>query len=505
MKVKKINFKCLNLILICIFIVFDVSAKNVEKLDINSSFQQVTLESSMPSATPITPQVKNEGLSNSDPTFKKANPQPKKTKSIKGDKIRDKKSPKNKIVDSDKGVKNDFNISQKAKPQQGYELIYQPLKIANYFKESILGSENKMPVPVPGADSLEPRSEFSEVSVQGYSWRAAADSKKTKELQNYLNRQKKFFSKYNEILKSKSFVRGELEKEENLNQWTAIIQLYLIQMQLWIWQENWNKYFEMQNQWFVFLSDYIYEDPGLISFKTVTLFRSMLLDQLESLIYSLAIDWPFHRNNARLNTESAQNNSPTKISPRAQIGLPKKKQSKNQKLMILPEFEHGRKLFIQVPVPWPVDRMVLTEGRKLPPDQQKVIDKLVVQMQKNPYQSLSAILNEMGYNQQHTLWMSFANFWQQSDIQTLQTEMNRIGKLQLFWSYWHLSKFENKDWQDNVLNNVSQSAGEKIDWILIEKKLTEKSQWLFKIPVDYKTGMPMKLSTVTNEIYSIQK
>lgn len=232
---------------------------------------------------------------------------------------------------------------------------------------------------------------------------------------------------------SKNFYRGEIENEKTLNSLLTYLQLSILKIRS-LSQENKNKsWLEAEKffkSWFQFSADFPYEEASLVGLRAIGVVRSFLFDELESL----------------------QNKYQSEI-------------AKN---------DYFRKEILALRSPWPIDRVVITESKKvLKATPMLVAEKLAKDLQKNPYQTSEAALKKLKGGSAKDLEF-LKELWREKDIDLMKTEINRIGQMKL-----RLSKaaFEAKH------AKRASTVAELIS-----------SGFLDRAPVDYKTGKPMELS-----------
>lgn len=231
---------------------------------------------------------------------------------------------------------------------------------------------------------------------------------------------------------STPFVRGEIEDEKSMNGLMTYLELALLDVRVQAQKKNWSAAQKHFQNWFTFAADFPYEEASMVGMKVTGVVRSLLLDELEKL------------------------------------------QDKNK--VEIADKDAFRAWLLGVRAPWPVDRMVLSESRRLlKPPMMKIAEKVATALQKNPYESSEDVVKSL-----HAQDMDDAHFlnamWKKSDIDMMKTEITRIGRLKLRLAS---AVFEHK-------------KGEKpksLDQLVQEGLLDQ-------IPLNYTTGKPFDLSAI---------
>ncbi|MEZ0392500.1 MAG: hypothetical protein ACAH59_09805 [Pseudobdellovibrionaceae bacterium] len=235
-----------------------------------------------------------------------------------------------------------------------------------------------------------------------------------------------------EFLESANFIRGEIESEKVLNQLMACLQLSMLKSRAHSFQSEWP---QMQNEfssWFLFAADFPYEESSLVGLRTSGVIRSLLLDELEKIQTRFA---------AQLASQ--------------------------------PTF---RQWFLKVRAPWPVDRVLISEAKRLlKPPMMSVANAAARAFQKNPYQTSQQALEKIKGGQSEGAEL-LKQIWREADIQLMKTEINRIGKLKL-----RLAKAE--------FENVNKKAPDSVQTLL-------NAGLLDQAPVDYFTGKALDLTSL---------
>lgn len=235
-----------------------------------------------------------------------------------------------------------------------------------------------------------------------------------------------------EFENSASFERGQIEDPELLNEITEYLQLALLQVRFAASKAEWGRVQKNMAAWFQFAADFPYEESSLIGLRFTGVVRAMLLDELEELQKKYAAD----------------------ISKTSEL----------------------RKWFQRVRAPWPVDRVIVSEAKRvLKGPYHDLANHLARVYQKNPYQSAEQALKKMkgGGSEGAKL---LAQFWRDSDIDAMKTEVNRISKLKVKFA---LKEFEFQQ----------KKAAAKIEDLV-------KAGLLDSVPTDYFTGRPLDLTSL---------
>lgn len=231
---------------------------------------------------------------------------------------------------------------------------------------------------------------------------------------------------------SRSFVRGEIENEKVLSQLMVALQLSMLKARTAAFARKWSQVQAEFAPWFLFAADFPYEESSLVGLRTTGVIRSLLLDELEKI-------------QSRFKDSLA--------------GAPKL-----------------RVWFLRVRAPWPVDRVMISEAKRLlKPPMMTVANSAALSFQKNPYQTSEKALEKVrgGQSEQAQL---LKQIWRDADIQMMKSEINRIGKLQLRMA---AAEYEQKN------KKAAQSVQELLN-----------AQLLDKAPLDYFTGQPMGLTSL---------
>ncbi len=235
-----------------------------------------------------------------------------------------------------------------------------------------------------------------------------------------------------DFLTSGSFVRGEIEDEKTLNQLMAYLQLSMVKVRSSSFQGQWSDVREEFSAWLLFAADFPYEESSLVGLRTSGVIRSLILDEIERIQKKFAAE----------------------IAKDSQF----------------------RKWFLGVRAPWPVDRILVSEARRLlKPPMVAVANSAALAYQKNPYQSVEKSLARVkgGQSEESKL---LKQIWRDEDIQLMKTEINRIGKLKVRLA---LAEYEVRH----------QKPAQSIQ-VLVQEQLLDQ------VPVDYFSGKPMDLTSL---------
>lgn len=231
---------------------------------------------------------------------------------------------------------------------------------------------------------------------------------------------------------SSSFVRGEIEDEKTINCVIHRLQLSMLEARTAAFQKDWKKTQQIFADWFLFAADFPYEESSLVGLRFSGVMRSLLLDDLEKI-------------QKKFSAEIATNSE-------------------------------LRSWFLGIRAPWPVDRVLVTEAKRLlKPVMMPVAQAAAASYQKSPYQTTEQALKKVkgGDSAEAEL---LKQIWKEADISLMKTEMNRIGSLKL--------RFAQADYQARQ----GKPAANVNDLI--------KSGLLDSAPVDYFTGQPLGLTSL---------
>lgn len=273
----------------------------------------------------------------------------------------------------------------------------------------------------------------SEEITSLYKQTATLEKDPGKELSPLLKANRKSLeSLQKEFTQSASFVRGEIEDEKVLSGLITMLQLSMLNARSKSFQGKWKDVQKEFSTWFLFAADFPYEESSLIGLRASGVLRSFLLDELEKI-------------QARFAKEMA-----------AQSEI--------------------REWFLQVRAPWPVDRVMISEAKRLlKPPMMQVATAAAKAFQKNPYQTSREALEKVKGGQAEGAEL-LKQIWRESDIDIMKTEINRIGKLKLRLAR---AEFEHHN------KKAPQSVQE-----LLNARLLDQA------PVDYFTGKPLDLTSL---------
>lgn len=236
----------------------------------------------------------------------------------------------------------------------------------------------------------------------------------------------------NDFSSSRSFERGAIEVESNLNGITQLLQLDLLRASVLATKNQWPEVQKIFSAWFQFAADFPYEESSLIGLRFAGVLRSLLLDDLETL----------------------QKNHSSDLAQNSEL----------------------RKWLLRIKAPWPVDRVVISEARRiLKPPYQSLAQKIAKAYQKNPYQPAAASLKS-GKGKDSEGAKVLREFWRDSDIEAMKTEITRISKLKVRMAS---AEFE---W-------LQKRKAQNIDELV-------KGGLLDRAPIDYFTGRPLDLTSL---------
>jgi hypothetical protein len=235
-----------------------------------------------------------------------------------------------------------------------------------------------------------------------------------------------------EFDQSGNFVRGEIEDEKVLGGLMTYLQLSMVKARSDALQNRWAEVQKNLGSWFQFAADFPFEESSLVGLRLTGVIRSLLLDELEKM-------------QAKFPAELAMN----------------------------PEF---RKWFLQVRAPWPVDRVLISEAKRLlKPPMMSVANAAAKAFQKNPYQTSAQALARVKGGQSESAEV-LKKIWREADIEMMKAEINRIGKMKL-----RLAKNEFE-----AQNKKAPRTAEDL----------VKAGLLDRVPTDYFTGKPLDLTSL---------
>lgn len=224
-----------------------------------------------------------------------------------------------------------------------------------------------------------------------------------------------------EFQQSTPFLRGEIEDSAVLNSVITWLQLSILES-----RKHPSRALLVYEAWFQMAADLAYQESSLIGMKTSAVIRALLLDELE------------------------------------RMPGPVQSASDPQQWMIWVQ---------KLNLPWPIDRVILSEGKKFFSEKGvKVSQRVAQSLQKNPYQTAENLLSpkdSLSENERAFL----VGMWKKTDVDQMIGEVNRLGRLQIKWA----QEIYQKKYGQPALKNQQ----------LVEQKV------LFRLPIDYTTGKPM--------------
>ncbi len=231
---------------------------------------------------------------------------------------------------------------------------------------------------------------------------------------------------------SRSFVRGEIEDEKVLGRLMAALQLSMLKARTAAFAGQWEKVQAEFAPWFLFAADFPYEESSLVGLRTVGVIRALLLDEFEKI--------------------------------------------QNQFKVPMAKAPSLRRWFLKVRAPWPVDRVMISEAKRLlKPPMMTVANSAALAFQKNPYQTSEKALEKVRGGQSEQAHL-LKQIWREADIQMMKSEINRIGKLKL--------RLAMAEFEQNHLR-PAQTVEELLN-----------AQLLDQAPLDYFTGQPLSLTSL---------
>ena len=256
------------------------------------------------------------------------------------------------------------------------------------------------------------------------------DSQKVSLLWSKNNKLMKLF--YQQAKESKAFVRGEIEEEKVLNSIVQAVQLSILMAHKQLKEKDYLGAQDHFNGWLLFAADLPFEEATLVGLRVCGVIRSLLLDALE-------------------------------------------KAEKDQLFEVVDQKKWSafQKWSLEMRSPWPVDRVVLSESRRvLGPKYMPTAEKVAVSLQKNTYQTSEfALANAVG---RKGINMDFIKqIWREKDIEQMKTEVFRINAFQIRMAA-------------RSYEAVSGQKPKTIDQLVSEK-------FLPRVLINYRTGKPFSL------------
>jgi hypothetical protein len=252
------------------------------------------------------------------------------------------------------------------------------------------------------------------------------NSEQISELKRLTNLNGTAFAKYKTaFLQSQPFVRGEIEDEKVLSRILVTAQYSILQFRNYIHQNKLKEALAELTPWMVLSSDLPFEESSLISLRLGALIRSLVLDEIEAL--------------------------------------------EKAKLSFLgTSAESGLQWVKEVKAPWPVDRVILSEARRLKNKRSaQKAEKVAQILQKDIYiTSIEALKRSQGEGSVDLAFIK--EIWRAKDIEQMKEEVSRLSAMQIRWA---ALAFEFK-------NNKKATSLQN----LVDQKL------LASVPIDYRTG-----------------
>lgn len=263
-----------------------------------------------------------------------------------------------------------------------------------------------------------------------YQGPAEASLSKDKGFAAWLKSQQKQLTEIERNLQESSrWTRGEFEVQADLDRFITLFQSHLLYCRHIAMQKAPKEQVLRWQWWTNYSADLAYNEASLIGLRLSSVLRNLVLDEVE-----------------RLSPEQKKHFAET------------------------PELMN---FLVQIRAPWPIDRVVLSEGKRLaPPQAQRVVAELAQALQKNPYESMESIMGRVKGGASESM-LFLRDFWTDKEISRMKAELNRIGRLQIDWAqvvYKAKTKQEATTAQDLV------GAG-----------------LLPRVPLDYATGRTMSL------------
>ncbi len=280
-------------------------------------------------------------------------------------------------------------------------------------------------------DKLSKGSQISQLYKDSLKDESTLTTKKVSELEKINRDLMRDFR--NLVRDNASFARAEIEDETVLSNLINLLQLSLLRMRHWAQasvnpKPNLSRIKDEASVWFQFAADLPYNEASLMGLKVSGLVRSLLLDELE------------------------------------------RTERKHGAAMV--EDELWLKWMLGLRTPWPVDRMILTEGRRMLGPTPNLVEKVALKIQKDPYLSVEKALAQIPGEKPKALDL-FKSLWREQDMDGMKTEINR---LQVFRLRLACRLYEHR----------------KGTWPTAVRQLVE-AKMLPAAPVDYLTGRLMAL------------
>ncbi len=229
-----------------------------------------------------------------------------------------------------------------------------------------------------------------------------------------------------------NFVRGEIEEPQTKDQLLACLRLSMLESRSLAFQNHWSAWQKHFSVWFQFAADFPYEESSSAGIHLAQEIRALLLDEFEK------TQKKFARDMAQQSTL--------------------------------------RLWFFQVRAPWPVDRALIFEAKRLAlPAALSLAEAAARAYQKQPYQSTEKVLRRSKTSASSAAEKLKA-IWTDSDILLMKTEITRIGRLKL-----RLAAAEYEKTHQKAAASVQELTKEGL---------------LPSVPIDYLTGKPLDLTSL---------
>jgi hypothetical protein len=232
-------------------------------------------------------------------------------------------------------------------------------------------------------------------------------------------------------LSGEGFRRGEIDDEKVLNQVLQAVQLSILKIRRERQNNNFLAVKEELNFWFTFAAALPFDEATLVSLRLSNLIRSLLLDEIEAI--------------------------------------------EKQATPLLAADELWLHWSKSLKLPWPVDRVVLSESRRFLRDARlmKITEKLALSLQKNTYQTVAAAMNNIGGGNSPELEF-LKKMWREEDITAMKTEVTRLSSFRVRLA---AANYERK------LSKKPTSIDELVAQHLLDS-----------VPINYLTGKPFDLT-----------
>lgn len=230
---------------------------------------------------------------------------------------------------------------------------------------------------------------------------------------------------------STPFVRGEIEDEKTLAGVLSMLQLSILKARQSAKKMAFSQVKDELSPWFIFGSDMPYEESSLVGLRLAGVIRSFLFDELEL----IQRNWP-------------------------------KELGQNELWLIWSK---------ELRAPWPIDRVIISESKRLLKQTYlKVAENVAQKLQKNAYQTSEAVLNQTVGGKSAELDF-IKQIWREEDIKAMRLEVNRLSGFQVRLA-------------QTVYEVKNQKKPGQIEDLV-------KAGLLKGVPIDYTTGRPMSLES----------